>query len=40
MLVALALSGCGGDSSSKDPPPQRHTKPSSNQNPDANVGAP
>jgi hypothetical protein len=39
-LLALVLSGCGGGGSSDEQPPPRHVKPSSNQNPDANLGAP
>ena len=39
-LLVVALSGCGSGSSSKDEPPPRHVKPSSNQNPDATMGAP
>jgi hypothetical protein len=39
VLAALAFAGCGGSSTSEDPPP-RTTKPSSNQNPDATMGAP
>jgi hypothetical protein len=39
VLATLALVGCGG-SSTTDEPPARTTKPSSNQNPEANLGAP
>lgn len=36
----LALAGCGGSSSDADSPPPKDAKPSSNQNPEANIGAP
>jgi hypothetical protein len=39
MVAVLALSGCGGRSDADSPPP-KDAKPSSNQNPDANMGAP
>ena len=37
--AVLGLSGCGGKSDAESPPPNG-AKPSSNQNPDANLGAP
>ena len=38
-LLGLAGGG-GGDISDADSPPPNNHKPSSNQNPDANIGAP
>jgi hypothetical protein len=37
--AVVGLSGCGGKSDAESPPPN-DAKPSSNQNPDANLGAP
>jgi hypothetical protein len=40
LLAALALAGCGGDGGDGSSPPAKNPKPNSNQNPDAQIGAP